>query len=414
MGPDNQKKLRVLLFTTLFPHAGEPTLGVFVRNRLEHLIEDENIEATVIAPVPYFPFTHAVFGSYGRSAKAHPVERQKGLTVYHPRFVVIPKIGARLNARFLAKAGLAAAKKLIAAGQRFDVVDAHYLYPDGVAAVEIAQSLNLPVVMTARGSDVTQIALMEPYQRMIMMAIDKASHVITVSQSLKDKLSSLGADPQKITPLRNGVDTNKFVIKESAKLSLAREFGFDPTKPLILYAGWLIPRKRVDIAIDALTKLNPNVQLLVVGDGPLMNNLRNQASQSGCAERIIFAGQQKPARMVDFFSASDVLILPSEREGWANVLLEAMACGTPVVSRAVDGALELVVKPEAGRLVEGNNPDHYAAALAELLAKNYSPILVRSYAEKFNWRATSRGQFEIFETAINLHKHINTGSKYAE
>lgn len=408
MSTEEKPLLKVLVFTSLFPHVGEPSLGVFVRNRLSHLLKDEPVEAIVIAPIPYFPFTWRIFGSYGRTARGGEVEIQDGITVYHPRFIVIPKIGMYLTPRFLAWSGINAVKRLTRQGEKFDIIDAHYLYPDGVAAAKLSRKLDIPVVMTARGSDVTQIAQIPKAGRKILNAIKQASHVITVSQSLKDKLTELGVSAGKMTHLRNGVDLEKFSIVEGAKAKICKRYGLNPRKPLVLFAGWLIPRKRVDIAIDAMCHLHEDFQMLVVGDGPLRDQLEAQISKLKLGDRVSLAGSVSPEKMPEIFSSADALILPSEREGWANVLLESMACGAPVVSRAVDGALELVVTPVAGSLVEGDDPAKYGAALQALVEARFNRSRVRDYAAQFDWSDTSKGQYNIFQKVIRVYKDGGT------
>lgn len=396
------KPLRVLLFSTLFPHEGESTLGVFVQNRLEHLIKDTGVQATVIAPVPWFPLKGKVFGRYGRAACANKVSSEKSYTVYHPRYLVIPKIGMRLTPIFLTWCAKRQFKKLAKIGNQFDVIDAHYLYPDGVAAAKLAGRNNLPFVMTARGSDVTQIAQMHSPRKSILWASSLASHIITVSLSLKHRLVDMGLPETSISSLRNGVDTVRFKPVLDAKAKVCNETGIDVDKPIVLFAGWLIPRKRVDIVIDALASL-PDAQGVIVGDGELKNELAALVRHHGIDDRVVFVGQKKPEDMATYMSAADVFCLPSEREGWANVMLEAMACGTPVVSRAVDGALELITDQRVGSLVEGSDPSDYSAALSGILTAGLDREFIREYSKKFGWQATSRAQLEIFQAAVDDH-----------
>lgn len=404
MSSKHNQTINILLFSSLFPHDGEPTLGIFVKNRLKHLLNDENVKATVVAPVPWFPFKGKLWGAYGRAAVAEAYETEDGIDIYHPRYLVIPKIGMLLTPFFLYVFGLKAIRKAIKEGKKIDVIDAHYLYPDGVAATRIGKKLNIPVVMTARGSDVTQIADIPTPKRMILKALKSAFHTITVSRSLKDKLVSKGAESSKITPLRNGVDVSKFKWIEGARLHVASSVGFDVSKPVVVFAGWLIPRKRVDVVIDVITE-HPDAIAIIIGEGPLMQALQKQAVVNEVSERVFFLGQKQPNEMSLYFSAADILMLPSEREGWANVLLEAMACGTPVISRAVDGACELVTRPEAGRLVhEDAIAPAYTSAVVDLLNNMPSRDDVRNYALGFDWRETSRGQYEIFKKAMSDYK----------
>lgn len=395
------RPIRILLFSSLFPHEGEPTLGIFVRNRLQHLMADEKVEAIVVAPVPWFPLQWKVFGRYGRAAGASRVSQVDGLTVYHPRFLVFPKIGMRLTPAFLAFSARRLIRRLLKQGHAFDLLDAHYLFPDGVAAARIAREFELPFVVTARGSDVTQIARMTGPRTRVLESCKAAGHVITVSQSLKDLLVGMGLSANHVSSLRNGVDCDRFQPIEGARGTVCLDAGLNPDLPIVLFAGWLIRRKRVDIVLDALSQM-PGVQAVIVGDGDLRSKLEIQTQALKLEDRVVFVGQKSPDDMPTYFSAADVLCLPSEREGWANVMLEAMACGTPVVARAVDGALELIRDKETGRLVKGEDPADYARALTAVIGDS-SRDRVRQYAEGFDWQATSKAQVGIFRKVIDDH-----------
>lgn len=395
---ENQS-INVLLFSTLFPHEGEPTLGIFVENRLKNLLKQyEGLGATIIAPVPWFPFKNGIFGAYGRAARARKVEVRDNIVVHHPRYLVIPKIGMLLTPWFLYISAWRCYRKLRANGAKFDVIDAHYLYPDAVACSHLAKKAELPFVATARGSDVTQVGLMARPQKAILDAVKQASHTITVSANLKRDLVSMGARAADISVLRNGVDLGRF--KEIGREERRKAY---PAGPIMIFAGWLIPRKRLDLVL-AVTKLLPNVSTVIVGDGPLMAECREDVAKMGISSRVFFEGQQAPEDMASYFSLADVLLLPSDREGWANVLLEAMACGTPVVSRAIGGAPDLIQEDVAGRVVDGDDPVLLAEAVQEVIENQPMRSAVREYAARYDWVETSTAQMNIFSAAIADYK----------
>jgi glycosyltransferase involved in cell wall biosynthesis len=390
--------LKVLVFTSLYPNEVDPVFGVFVENRLRHFLADTPHEAVVVAPVPWFPFKSKRWGRYGKFARVPRVEVRHGITVYHPRYLVIPKLGMWLTPWTLYCSALGLIRRLQREQGSFDLIDAHYLYPDGVAAAKLSTKLGLPFVMTARGSDVTEIAQQKVAGAMVLEAAQKAAHVITVSNSLRRDLITLGVEPSHVSTLRNGVDAEHFKPDEAEKPYMA----FDGARHVVAFAGWLIERKRVDIAIAALPHLEGGVHLAIAGEGPLRAALVAQAESLGVADRVHFLGKVPPSEMPAFFSAADVLVLPSEREGWANVLLEAMACGTPVVSRAVAGALDLVTCAEAGNLVDGSDPSAYAHAIRDVLERRISRETTRAYAKTFGWREISLSQEGIFTRAAGL------------
>ncbi len=397
--------MKILLFSTLFPNAANPTLGVFVENRMRHLIKyNTDISVTVVAPVPWFPFKWRGFGKYAQYASAPHYEEREGICVYHPRYIVLPKIGMMLTPSFLYNAAKRCIEKLIKTGETYDLIDSHYLYPDGVAASKLATYFSLPFVMTARGSDVTEIGLMEKPKNLMVQAMKQAYHTITVSNNLRNDLIQMGGAPGVITTLRNGVDLNRFYEVKKNKLEFLKG-----KKKIMLFAGWLIPRKRLDIVLK-VTDLIPDLHTVIVGDGPLRAELGADVVKMSINERVSFIGQQKPEDMPELFSNADILILPSDREGWANVLLEAMACGTPVVSRAVGGAVDLITNDIAGRVVDSEHAESFAEAVEDLFNKYPDRGDVRKFAEKYDWHSTSAGQYEIFSNAISAYRSLEDGA----
>ncbi|HNR76893.1 MAG TPA: glycosyltransferase, partial [Parvularculaceae bacterium] len=314
--------MRLLTFTTLYPNAAMPAHGVFVENRLAAWRRRTGGEARVIAPVPWFPSAAPLFGRYARFAAAPAAEERHGIAIRHPRYVLPPKIGMNYAPIALARVFERAARALLAEGDQFDLVDAHYLYPDGVAAVRAARALGKPVVLTARGSDVTQLAGFPRQRAMILDAVFKADAVIAVAKALKDDLIAIGAPAEKIEVMRNGVDLEKFRPLDRA--AIRKRMALNGR--VIASVGALIDRKGHDIAIRAIAKLS-DATLLIAGEGPERRRLEALAEAEGVADRVQFFGAVEHERLVDIYNAADALMLASSREGWPNVLLEAMACG---------------------------------------------------------------------------------------
>jgi glycosyltransferase involved in cell wall biosynthesis len=293
--------------------------------------------------------------------------------------------------------------RLLEQGDRFDAIDAHYFYPDGVAAIRLGVRFGLPVVITARGSDITQFPDYPVPRRLIQGAANRADAVITVSEGLRDALIALGAPPDKITVLRNGVDLDTFRPRDrtEARASLGL------TGPSLLSVGALIPRKGHDRTIAALTEL-PTLTLLIAGDGPEKARLMHHAQTLGVAGRVRFLGAWPHHQLASLYSAADLSVLASSREGWANVLLESLACGTPVVASPIPGNGEVIQSPEAGLIAEANTPSALARAIRSCLAASPDRAATRAYAERFSWTATTNGQLNLFASvaerrAYNAH-----------
>ncbi len=382
---------RLVLFSTLYPNAESPTHGIFVEQRLLQYLQRHPAEVRVVAPVPWFPFPQAHFGRYGACARVPRRERRQGIELWHPRFAVLPRLGTLANPLTLALA----ARPLLAAWHRegfdFDLIDAHYFYPDGVAAALLARWLRVPCVVTARGSDINLIARSAGPRRMILWAARQAAANVAVSESLRAAMVALGVAPDRVRVLRNGVDLIRF--RPGPRPQPAG------TSRILLSVGRLVPLKGHDILLRALAEL-PDCRLWIVGEGPERGRLQALAAELGVADRVDFHGALPQDRLPALYAAADLLLLASDNEGWPNVLLEAMACGTPVVATAVGGIPEVIAEPVAGRLVRERRPAAFVQAIRALLAELPAAERVRDYAARFGWQPTVDAMQALFDQVV--------------
>lgn len=391
--------IRLLTFSSLFPNSVRPGHGIFVETRLRELLASGQVEAKVVAPVPWFFSTDEQrWGERARMARTPARETRNGIDVLHPRYPLLPKVGMTLAPLGMAMGALPALRKLIDEGYDFDAIDAHYFYPDGVAAAILARHFGKPFTITARGSDLNLISKFALPRRMMQWAAARAAACIGVSQALVDVMRGLGFDARRLHVMRNGVDLQRFRPIDAGQART--ELGLGDASPLLLSVGNLVELKGHALLIDALARLlpvRPRARLVIVGEGPERAALLERARERGVAERVTLAGTVPNVELFKWYSAADVSLLASSREGWANVLLESMACGTPVVATAVGGSPE-VVSVEVGRLVTERSGESFAAAIAALLTEPPARESVRAYAERFGWQATTEAQLAVFDS----------------
>ena len=388
--------VRLLTFSTLFPHAARPNQGIFVENRLRHLLASGEATSVVLAPVPWFPSRNPRFGDWAVNAHAPLEETRHGISIRHPRYRVIPKVGMSIAPWLLYRAMVPQVRRLLAEGHRFDAIDAHYIYPDGVAAVWLGRKFGLPVVMTARGTDVNLIPRYRVPRWLIQGAIRDAAALVAVSAALKEVLVGLGAPDGKVTVLRNGVETGLFrppADRPAVRASLGL------TGKTLISVGGLIERKGHHRTIEAMRGL-PGFTLLIAGEGPERARLEGLIATFGLGDRVRLLGPRPHRDLPGLYGAADSSVLASSREGWANVLLESMACGTPVVAANIWGNPEVVRTPEAGVIYEPNTPEGIVAGVTRLFAALPDRAATRAYAEPFSWDETTAGQLALFRRVI--------------
>jgi glycosyltransferase involved in cell wall biosynthesis len=391
--------MKILSLSTLYPNAEEINRGIFVEQRLRHLQESGKVSLKVIAPVPWFPFKHKVFGVYARFANVPFEENRFGINVLHPRYPVIPKIGMNLEPLLFALFMIPHIKKIIQQGFDFDLIDAHFFYPDGVGAVLLGKLFNKPVIVTARGNDITLYPKYIIPRFLTRWGINNASAVVTVCQFLADEIRKLSVRQNNIHVIRNGVDLSLFkpVNSNTIKDQLGLK-GF-----ILISVGSLIERKGHHLVIEAMQEL-PEMHLLIIGEGPMNNNLKRLAESCNVTDRVLFTGPVKHAELPGYFSMADALVLASSREGLANVLLESIACGTPVVATAVSGNPEIVSSEKVGQLIYKRTASAIADGVRKLVDNYPSRDEIRSFVEHLTWDKTTEKQLYLFSETIDGYK----------
>jgi teichuronic acid biosynthesis glycosyltransferase TuaC len=394
----NRDRLRILTFTTLFPNPAQPLHGLFVAERLRHMIRSGMVEAQVVAPVPWFPSSDPRFGRYAHFARVPRRSLWEGIEVLHPPYPIIPGPAWYASPFSMALWARRALRRLDA-GRGWDLIDAHYYFPDGVAAVLLGRSMDKPVIVTARGTDINLIPQFALARRLVSWAGRSAAGSIAVSEGIKRRMIDIGIPAERIRVLRNGVDLQRFrpLDRDVAR----RRVG--ATGRTLLSVGQLIELKGHELVIGALPRL-PGWSLIIVGAGPLEATLRRSAEQAGCGDRVRLVGAVPQEELIQYYNAADALILASSREGMANVLLEAMACGTPVFPTDVSGAREIVRQPETGQILEERSVSAIVAAVGDLERTPRDRAQVRQHAMSLGWGPTVTGAIEEFQRALTAQR----------
>jgi glycosyltransferase involved in cell wall biosynthesis len=365
----------LLTLTTLFPNARNPRHGIFVANRLARMRATGRVDATVVATLPWLP------GVYRDLVSVARVETTFGMPVRRPRYIHVPRIGMRLQPGSLARALLDDLRHARLDRTCFDVIDAHYFYPDGVAAAQVADALELPLVISARGSDINLIGDIAFARRRMLRAAKRAQALIAVSRALAESMRALGMPADRIHVLRNGVDVDMFV--PVPRQDARRHLDMASEGTWVLGVGNLVVEKAFDVLIRAVASI-AEARLLLVGEGPQRAALAALAARVAPG-RVEFRENVPQPELRFVYSACDVLGLPSLREGWPNVVLESIACGTPVVAARVGGVPEMLGADAPGRIVNERTAEAWAGALTAMIASRPDAQSVRRHALRFGW-----------------------------
>ena len=369
--------LRVLTLATLFPDASRPNFGIFIERQTAGLAASPNVEVRVVAPIGMPPWPLSRAARYRALSVAPDHEDWHGLNVRRPRFTTLPGTGGRFHVAALVRR----LKPLLSALRRdfpFDVIDAEFFFPDGLAAIALGRHFGVPVSIKARGADIHHWG-QGPTAAQVRAAGLAADGLLAVSAAMRDDMAAIGLPADRIRVHYTGVDLGRFapVDRPAAKAALGI------AGPLVVSLGALVARKGHDIVVEAVARL-PGVGLLIAGAGPEQAKLEALIARLGIGDRVRLLGSVAHADLPALLAAADVMALASASEGLANAWVEALACGTPIVITDAGGAGEVVTDPSYGRIV-ARDAGAFASAIAAVLAAPAPPDAVRRGAERFTW-----------------------------
>jgi glycosyltransferase involved in cell wall biosynthesis len=377
----------IVVLSTLFPNRLQPMAGLFVRERMFRVAKQ--LPLSVVAPVAWFPLQSLIRRIRpGFRPDSPGTETQDQITVFHPRFFSIPGAFKSLDGLFMAIGCLPRMWQLKHQG-RLDIIDAHFAYPDGYAATLLGRWLSVPVTITMRGTETRHVN--DPALRpRLISALTRASRVFSVSDSLRQIALSCGIDAAKLRVIGNGVDIAKF--SPQSRIKARESLGISSTAKVIVTVGGLVERKgfhRVIAAMPELIKKYPDLTYLIIGgpspEGDMTKRLRQLVSDLKLDSAVKFLGPMAADKLSQPLSAADVFVLSTRNEGWANVLLEAMACGLPVVATDVGGNREVVSIPAIGMIVPFDDHAKLVVAISQSLDTNWDRAAIRAYAEANTW-----------------------------
>ncbi len=372
--------MKILSFTSLFPSSVNARHGVFVKHRLLKIMEYYDYKISLIAPVPAAPFLPKKVNPYTKENMVEKVENIEGISVYHPRYFHMPLVGMYFQPWFMYRSALKVIKQKPELLNDVKIIDAHYAYPDGVAAVMLAKKLSLPSAITIRGSDINKLSEYLLPRLWLKWAISKCDWLIPVSKSLFDKVAILHPESTtKMTVVANGVDTN--IFNENA---VSQEYKINKNgQKLILSVGNLIPLKGHNLVINAV-KADETLQLMIIGSGPMEAELQQQIKKNNLGHRVNIVGNIPQTDLAGIYAQADLLILASESEGCPNVLLEAQACGTPVISTDVGAARDLMIEGQTGLIMQRTSTSIYNTIQEAFRAK--LTIIIKEFKAAHSWQ----------------------------
>ncbi len=375
------------MLSSLFPSSTQPTVGLFIRERMFRLQDFR--PTVVVSPQPWFPLQGLIrHFRPGYRPESPRTEVQQGVTVHFPRFLALPGVLRNLDGVSMALCTALLMRRL-RREHDLGILDAHFAYPCGYAAVLMGRWLGLSVTITLRGTETRHLRT-PGLKELAVQAVRSATQVFSVSDSLRLLFMKEGVSGDHIRVIGNGVDLDRFrrVPRDEARAAL----GLALDAPVLISVGGLVERKgfhRVIELLPALVKRFPGLQYLVVGgpspEGDMGAQLRDQVQRLGMAGHVVFTGPLPPGKLSVPLSAADAFVLATSNEGWANVFLEAMACGLPVVATDVGGNAEVVSEGHLGRIVPFGDAAALQAALAEALSTQWDRDRIVEHARANTW-----------------------------
>jgi len=392
------KKINCLLLTNLYPNSQEPERGVFVKQLVDEL--RKNMDITIVSPLPYFPIFKplGVFKKWRKYSLIQYKEMElDGEYVYYPKYFVFPRLTTWIQSILMYLSIYKLLSRLHKAN-KFDVINAQWLYPDGVAGLWVAKKLGIPIVLTGHGSDVHRDLKVPIIRWQILHSLKKADFIVLVSDSLAEIVVGCGVSPQKIKVIPNGVhwELHNDIDRDEAR----RQLGLNDGNKHLLFVGRLVEVKGLKYLIQASKYIdNDDIVFHIIGDGPLLEGLKTLTRIIGVENKFRFEGQKRHNEVMRWMKAADIFCLPSLQEGCPNVILEAISAGTPIVASSV-GAIPLLIKDGIGFTIPPSDVESLAEKLNIALEKYWDRNMISSHAEIYGWDKIAMKYIELYNNII--------------
>lgn len=398
-GSNQPPRIRVLMFTNLFPNPQDTTHGIFSLQLARELAKI--CDLTVVCPLPWFPRWSILrhFPKWYAFAKIPRQYQIYGMQVYSPKYMMLPKLSGAIQGAMVFFGTFSTVWRMHRA-KHFDVINSLWLYPDGVASAWISKLLKVPMLPSARGCDVNRMLNEADKRGQILAMLRRAPTIFSVSDALRDSMVAHGIPASRITIIPNGVNTDLFFIRGRA--AARAELGLPIDRQIIVYVGRLSEEKGLPTLIGAAARLRDRGRdflLCLIGDGPLFLRLKALIDELDLGESVLLAGRQEHCVVATWFGACDVFCLPSLREGCPNVVMEALSSGRPVVGSRVGGIPEMVTA-DTGILVEPEDVPGLANALDEALTRKWDESRVAASMQGNTWRAAAKKYHDTYLRAI--------------
>lgn len=391
------KRLKILMLTRLFPSQAFPSFGTFCLERAKAL--SAHADVRVMVPTPYYPPWlpgKPEWKKWTQVEQAGTVP--PGIQVTYPRYGSIPGTATWFQGVAMAHS----VRRELAThygGWQPDVIDGHFAFPDGYAAVKLGNALGVPTVVTCHGSDLRQYPHIPIAGSMTRWTLRHAARVISVSTDLLNNSMALGCPPERAVFLSNGVDPDKFTVRPQA--DCRQQLGLPLDRKIGVYVGYLIDRKDQSLIVKAVAEIRQQGQavplIVLVGDGPNRERLQAEIGQLGLDKDVMLVGSRPHAEVAAWMGAADWLLLSSSSEGWATVYFEAMACGRPVLTSNVSSAKDAICKPEYGTVVDPRTSQAFAQAMMDASRRQFDAATIRTYAAQNSWSLWAQRAMDIFE-----------------
>jgi glycosyltransferase involved in cell wall biosynthesis len=388
--------MRICSTLIAYPNVNIPHQGVFVRERLKRLADIDEVE--VISPVLTFPGLKHI--RHDAATSLPEIEQQDKIRVHHPKMYYLPGV-AKFADGYLYYLALRKTFARLHSDKKFDIIDGHFAYPEGVGAALLARKMDLPFSITLRGLIEHRILRKRLRIPQVRWALKRAGLIIAVSGKLAKLAVRLGANRSKVHVVPNGVDANLFFPLDREQVR--KKLELDVEGPVIVSVGNLIEVKGFHRIIEIMPELLrrcPGIRLVIVGGAMHAENyerkLRQMISQMNLETCVQITGSQPHEKINLWLNSANVFVLASSHEGWCNAIMESLAAGIPVVATDVGGNREIVDSPELGFIVKLGDREELLRAIKNALTKDWDREQIVSHARQYTWETAAEKIHNLF------------------